>query len=233
MASEQGDAGVSAPDERASDAVWYTRLFVWVGAGVIVLEALTGRSNLAVTVIGVVLLSAGLVGFVAALALAGRWPAILEPGQPNQTPEVPAAAEPFPPEATANESVAASTPEEAQAAMPPAAVGPPEPPASKEKPIAGEEPAPPEPVVERPEPPVAARSATLARGVPTSELDAVSPLLASFCPRCEQRFRADQVVATCPECSAVQHAACWAENRFHCARPGCGGRGSLEAPAGP
>lgn len=53
-----------------NDVIWYSRLAVWVGAGALLLQAITGRSAGFLTLLAVIAISAGLVTFLAGLALA-------------------------------------------------------------------------------------------------------------------------------------------------------------------
>jgi membrane-bound ClpP family serine protease len=47
-----------------SDAIWYSRLLIWIGALVLLIEAFSGRSYGLTTVIAIVMLIAGLAGLV-------------------------------------------------------------------------------------------------------------------------------------------------------------------------
>ena len=55
-----------------SEIVWYGRLLVWIGALVLLAEALLGRSTAISTILGVLMLSAGFLAFLAGLATEGR-----------------------------------------------------------------------------------------------------------------------------------------------------------------
>jgi hypothetical protein len=55
-----------------SEFTWYSRLLVWVGAVILLVESVTGRTLGLVTVIGVLALGGGLIAFIAGLALDSR-----------------------------------------------------------------------------------------------------------------------------------------------------------------
>ena len=54
-----------------SELTWYSRLLVWVGAVILVVESASGRTLGLVTVVGVMALAAGLLSFTAGLAFDG------------------------------------------------------------------------------------------------------------------------------------------------------------------
>ncbi|MDQ2741160.1 MAG: hypothetical protein M3Z66_02520 [Chloroflexota bacterium] len=54
-----------------NEFLWYSRFILWVGALVLLIEALTGRSSGPITVIAVLCLFGGLIAFVIALSLSG------------------------------------------------------------------------------------------------------------------------------------------------------------------
>jgi len=180
-----------------SELLWWGRLGVWVGALVLVVQAVTRQSTNAVTLIGVVLLAVSFIAFLFALR-SGRWsfpetaPATLQRELPAGGP----ASRPASQTVSREKEVAAS-----EAAVPGGL--------SAEKVRTGSEPP--------------GRVETLEVGEGDAEVEAI-------CPRCEQRITPGDLAAKCPVCGAVEHAACWASNRFRCATPGCTGHGSLEAP---
>jgi hypothetical protein len=194
-----------------SDFLWYMRLLVWVGCGALLLEALAGKSFGYLTLVAVIFLVLGFVGFLGALALEGAPPSWL--AVPADTPEsaaVERGQEPLErvgPPAQARQPLAVSglrVPAEShapehQAVSPRAAI-------------------------------VGASVSKSPRSVRTEELDPASASIGSACPFCGRELRAGQLGARCWACQATHHAGCWTENRFHCATPGCVGAGSLEAP---
>ena len=54
---------------RTGDLTWYSRLLLWAGAAVLLLQAISGRSTGFVTLIAVLALSIGFVAFLAGLAI--------------------------------------------------------------------------------------------------------------------------------------------------------------------
>lgn len=204
-----------------SDFIWYTRLLVWVGCGALLLESIAGRSFGLLTLLAVVFVVVGLCGFIAGLALDGRSLTLLtvlgeapQPGLPHET----AAAEPGP-----------ERDAEAPAASPACSEGE-YPDTTRQERRFVESPA------RGPETArtAAASASSAAPGrVETRELGREADETAQICLHCGRRLVAGQLVAECWRCGALHHAACWTENRFHCARAGCDGEGSLEAPRPP
>jgi hypothetical protein len=195
------------------NVLWYSRYSVWVGAIILLVQSITGRSVGILTLVGVLLLVCGFISFLAALSWQGfpdRWRTALVTA-PVSARDV----EPLPP---ADEAV------QARAAHAPAAplelveeVRPPEP-----EPLPKPANAPVE-ATPHPAPQVRQR-------IPTMRLSESSPAIEAGCPGCERTLRAGQLVVACPVCATVQHASCWTDNGFACSVDGCTGRGSLEAP---
>jgi hypothetical protein len=52
-----------------NDLTWYSRLAVWVGAVILLVQSLTGRALGVMTVVAVLMLSIGLLAFIIGLAL--------------------------------------------------------------------------------------------------------------------------------------------------------------------
>lgn len=55
--------------------LWYSRYAVWVGALVLLVQSVTGRSIAIISVVAVLMLAAGFIAFVGALSWAGMLPA--------------------------------------------------------------------------------------------------------------------------------------------------------------
>lgn len=54
------------------------------------------------------------------------------------------------------------------------------------------------------------------------------------CSYCQEKLATDEHIVQCPQCGMWHHAACWKENRNHCAVHGCSGRGRIgRRPARP
>lgn len=53
------------------EGLWYSRLILWVGAIILLAEAVSGRAVALFTVVGTLCLAGGFVAFLAALALGG------------------------------------------------------------------------------------------------------------------------------------------------------------------
>lgn len=199
---------------------WYSRLVIWTTAALLSVEAVAGRSFGLLTALAVVGLIVALPAF--SLALAGV-PARLRPLEPAGTaPETL-----LPPVASESTGLLHAVP-----ALPPRTHdATPDQSVSVERTQSPEAPAPPSATVEpavAPTPPAAPRSRVPHVGVAT--ITAGSDLRTAACPRCLLRAEEGQVVAICPACGATHHVGCWVENRFHCAREGCEGHGSLEEP---
>jgi hypothetical protein len=201
--------------------LWYSRYAVWVGAIVLLLQAITGRSIGIITLLAVLLLGGGFLVFIAVLGWDGLGlplqleMVMMEDGPP---PLAPAPSRPERASAGPKRKVEAvpEDPPTNRAVEPTgetgAASGPKEP-----------ETAPSNAATPQARSPVRLR---------TQALTADSPLVGASCGVCSKRLREGQVVVRCPECRAVQHASCWTDNGFACGVEDCRGRGSLEAPAG-
>jgi hypothetical protein len=74
-----------------SEILWYSRLALWTGAIVLVLESVTGRSAGWLAAIAVVLLLGGLVGLVVGLVSQERGPrtGVQASHKPSSVPEEP------------------------------------------------------------------------------------------------------------------------------------------------
>jgi hypothetical protein len=195
-----------------SDFLWYTRLLVWVGCGALLIEALAGKSFGYLTVVAVVFLVVGFVGFLGALALEGRplaWLAVPAEGPDSVVMEPPSG------ETGRSDAPIDTRGETSVLTAAPAPASPAEFAAELAPPIAAAR---------------AARPAGQPREVRTRELAATSQDVGNTCPYCGRELLAGQIVAVCWACEATQHASCWTENRFRCATPGCAGAGSLQAP---
>jgi Prokaryotic RING finger family 1 len=199
-----------------SELIWYSRLFVWVGAGGLLLQAVAQgfvgqRVNAPLALLCVLLLGGGFILFVVCLALEGSPVHVSAP----VTAPAPAAEPPLDP----------STPVQTQAADSPAV--------SNQIKDASPISAPTEAAVTAKHSTAAPPTTRIAssRTVQTIELAEGDGLIGAVCPVCEQRLRVDQLAAACPECGLAHHASCWTENRFRCGRQGCSGSGSLQAPS--
>jgi len=212
-----------------SEFTWYSRLAIWAGAAVLLVQSASGRSVGLMTVTGVVLLAAGLVFFVGGLLADARRP-LSTTTDPAKTPA----------ETGAGSKAARRTRDVQPAASPPS-----ESPQDRveyshvddvmvaEPTVRGEaSAAPPGPVLAPAAVPlerdVAARG--VVDRVETRELAEGDAELTATCTRCGRVFEVGQVVAVCPRCAHLHHASCWIDHRFHCSHEGCEGRGSLEAP---
>lgn len=212
-----------------SEFTWYSRLAVWAGVAILLVQSASGRSVGLMTVTGVLLLAAGLVFFVGGLLADARRPLSMTP----DLAETPAATSAGPKAARGKRGV--------QPAAPPLSESPedrierahvddvtvPEPPGREEATAATLEPVLAAAAVPLDTDP-GARVAT--DRVETRELAEGDAELTASCTRCRRVFEAGQVVAVCPRCAHLHHASCWIDHRFHCSRQGCEGRGSLEAP---
>ncbi|MDQ2742545.1 MAG: hypothetical protein M3Z66_09670 [Chloroflexota bacterium] len=212
-----------------SEFTWYSRLAVWAGVAVLLVQSASGRSVGLMTVTGVLLLAAGLVFFIGGLLADARRPLSMTPDRA----ETPAATGAGPEAARRKRGV--------QPAAPPPSELPedrterahvddvtvPEPPVPGEAPEAAPEPSLAAAVVSLDTDPGARVAADR---VETRELAEGDAELTATCTRCGRVFEAGQVVAVCPRCAQLHHASCWIDHRFHCSHHGCEGRGSLEAP---
>lgn len=190
--------------DRLDDFTWYSRLLVWVGALVLLIESVAGRSAGILTLFAVLALAGGLIAFLGALAFAGRRDAGAMRGDAEVRVESPPVDIAAPPNEREDEPQPVHLGADVRAAEPvtpvPAAV-----PASR--------------------PSIAARE-----GAVSHEIGPGSTLLSVPCLRCQEPLRENQMAATCAECGGAHHATCWMGNHFQCAREGCGGHGHLEAP---
>ncbi len=195
-----------------TDFTWYSRLMVWVGALVLLIESVTMRPYGLITLLAVIMLAAGLVGFVGGLAFEGRPSLIWDMGLPEvQTSSVvpPVLEDAAVPETSS--VVAEAGPLEPQF----------EPPVTPTRSEAAVEPA---------LPFVAAAPPRTRSGATAVELAPNDASIGRPCFSCHEPMKAGQTAAICPECGGVHHATCWVGNHFHCGREGCGGHGSLQAP---
>ncbi len=212
-----------------SEFTWYSRLAVWAGVAVLLVQSASGRSVGLMTVTGVLLLAAGLVFFVGGLLADARRPLSMTP----DLAETPVATSAGPKAARRKRGV--------RPAAPPLSESPedrierahvdgvtvPEPPGREEAPAATREPV----LAAGAVPLDMDRGARVAADrVETRELAEGDAELTASCTRCGRVFEAGQVVAVCPRCAHLHHASCWIDHRFHCSHQGCEGRGSLEAP---
>jgi hypothetical protein len=184
--------------------LWYSRYCVWVGAIVLLVQSVTGRSVGPVTLMGVLLLAAGFIAFVGSLSWQGVAAATVDPSA-----EVPSAQEP----ASAADGSAASSVPGAEFTSSASQGGR----AEARTPTA----VPPE---------SASEPSSLREDIASQRLTEDSPLVGASCAACGRRLEEGQDVTRCPECRAVQHTACWTDNGFSCATEGCSGRGALRAP---
>jgi hypothetical protein len=212
-----------------SELTWYSRFAVWVGAVVLLVQAIAGRGAGLMSLVATLLLGIGLVGFLAGLVVDARQSeavvgvpireesveaeSVAPPrDEPTDEPAlvVPVATEGIPVEVDAAPTLSPAE-ETAQAVAP-------------------------EPVAQVPEPaPAPASSAAraprrTASRIPTERLDDDSPLAGETCIHCGDPLSPGDVVAVCPVCFEPQHAHCWVENHFRCSTPGCVGAGRLRAP---
>jgi len=212
-----------------SEFTWYSRLAVWAGVAVLLVQSASGRSVGLMTVTGVLLLAAGLVFFIGGLLADARRPLSMTP----DLAETPAATSAGPKAACRKRGV--------QPAAPPLSESPEDRTerAHVDDVIVAEPPVPGEAPGATPEPVLAAGAVPLdmdrgarvaADRVETRELAEGDAELTASCTRCGRVFEAGQVVAVCPRCAHLHHASCWIDHRFHCSHQGCEGRGSLEAP---
>lgn len=193
--------------------LWYSRYSVWVGAIVLTLQAITGRSVGLITLLAVLLLGLGFLAFIGVLSWEGLGlplqlePAVVEDEAPNLAAGTPPASRPVirasetrPVPQRADDGpgrnrATGNAKQESGFAETPKVQG--------------------EPVTPR---------------LPTQALGADSPLIGASCSACAKRLREGQVVVRCPECGAIQHASCWSESGFHCGVEDCTGHGSLATP---
>jgi hypothetical protein len=226
-----------------SELTWYSRFAVWVGAAVLLVQAIAGRGAGLMSLIAVVLMAAGLMAFLAGLVVDGRAVrAQLEPALTESDAGLTASdasAEPdgdaglaavleSEPSAMAETATLSSEPEDS---IPAPGVLDSETGLASPREVEMTTAARFDPVSPEAQHPVPrATPAAPRRSVPTHELDEGTPELGSDCPRCGKALVAGQVIAACPMCGAAQHASCWIENHFRCSTPGCAGAGSLEAP---
>jgi hypothetical protein len=197
--------------EGMSDFTWYSRLLIWIGCAVLLAESIAGRPFGFATPMAVVMLVAGLLGFVSGLGLDARAPAITMGSGSAEVAVAPPAAEVS---SEASTSVVETTAEpglEGGGSIPEADTVVPAKPETLETPPA------------RP----TSRSQL---GAISSDVATGGTLVGTLCLACQEPLRSGQVAATCGECAGVHHATCWVGNHFHCGRDGCSGHGRLEAP---
>lgn len=195
-----------------SDVTWYSRVLIWTGCALLLLESVLGRSFGYATVLAVVIVAAGLLGFVGGLAVDGaalQFPSALLAGAESETAVEPRSAAPAPQERLQEQPRAVSH-------APTIDVEDSNPPVVS-------------PAVEAVAAP-AAREPKRRDGATTVALPDGDSRAGAACMSCHQPLRAGRIAAACNECSALHHANCWMENHFHCAREGCSGHGALLAP---
>jgi len=212
-----------------SEFTWYSRLAIWAGIAVLLVQSASGRSVGLMTVTGVVLLATGLVFFVGGLLADARRPL----STTTDLAETPAATSAGPKAARGKRGVQSAAPppsESPEDRIEPVHV---DDVMMNELPVRGEaSAASPKPVLTPATVPVDTDLASRAAAdrVETRELAEGDAELTATCTRCARVFEAGQVVAVCPRCAHLHHASCWIDHRFHCSWKGCEGRGSLEAP---
>ncbi|MGH2441892.1 MAG: hypothetical protein ACRDFX_01860 [Chloroflexota bacterium] len=189
-----------------NDFTWYSRLFVWVGGLVLLVQSVTGRSLGILSALAVLAMAFGLLGLLGGLVFEHRGFSL--------------AASTVAPSETAP-PVDSGTPAPAKRQAPS-----PEPPAVARQPVPVPAPTP----VGTPDGPAAARAQTPGGAIST-DVVAGDSLEGVACISCHEPLRVQQVAATCQQCGAIHHATCWINNHFHCARDGCSGRGNLRAPS--
>jgi hypothetical protein len=212
-----------------NSVAWYSRLTIWITALVLLVEAVGGRSFGLLTVLAICAMAAAFVGFVGALAVASLMtstalitsPAVASRSFPStdmspRTEPPTVVTEPAPQTERASVTEVPVDPDPAEPELTPAARES----VAARATVVPLDALPSTPPIE----PVAPGRVRLA----TVEAD--TPLQGAMCLQCHQTVKLQQVVAVCPECGAAHHVTCWIENRFHCAREGCSGHGSLEEP---
>jgi hypothetical protein len=210
---------------RVSELTWYSRFAVWVGAVVLLVQAIAGRGAGLMSLIATLLLGLGLVVFLVGLVADARRPGAIAAGPVEEAAdaaveaETPATlvesrSEPEPVDSIPVERSAAVS--ESDAAPAELATPGTEPAAREAAPVSVDAP---KPTPRRAAPRIA-----------TERLDIESPLLGELCVHCGEALTAGEVVAVCPVCFEPQHGACWVENHFRCSTPGCTGAGRLQAP---
>jgi hypothetical protein len=231
-----------------SEVTWYGRFAVWVGAVVLLVQAVAGRGAGLMSLIATLLLAVGIAVFLVGLVIdasAAPAPLVSDVGASeadrlgetaeSDAPAVPVGLDPSTTLELPEASIAlqaADAQEDVEEAQPP--------PEERDTPVTAAE-------VDRPEgpgahPDVLAASATapdlapvepaprrLGR-IPTERLDDRSPLLGDDCVHCGHALVAGDVVAVCPLCFEPQHAQCWIDNHFRCSTPNCAGAGRLLSP---
>jgi len=212
-----------------SEFTWYSRLAIWAGAAVLLVQSASGRSVGLMTATGVVLLAAGLVFFAGGLLVDARRPLSTTVDSLKK------------PAATGAGSKAARGKRGVQpAALPPSESLEVRSERARVDDVRANEPSVPGKTVEAIAEPVLAPvgvpldtvigARPAAARVETRELAEGDAALAATCTRCGRVFEVGQVVAVCPRCAHRHHASCWIDHRFHCSHEGCQGQGSLEAP---
>jgi hypothetical protein len=202
-----------------SEITWYSRFAIWVGAVVLLVQALAGRGTGFMSFISVVLMAGGLAGFVFGLIWDARAPRPSAQAEPGVLAREPEAVLPRTDEVQAETFVEVAEVEPETSSQAAETV-----PEDEVTSTARAEPEVQVSVDPAPTP------MTLSNRVETEEIASGSVLIGRACVRCGRLLLMEQMAATCPVCRNPQHAACWIENHFRCSTPGCGGRGSLEAP---
>jgi hypothetical protein len=211
-----------------SEITWYSRFAIWVGAIVLLVQAVAGRGAGFMSLVSIVLMLVGLAGFLFGLMWDEREPRLIRE-EAATVPNV----EPDSEETRATEVEAAHRPPEEVAVLPQPPAQASTPPEHAQVPIEEDQAAAGqvsiEPEVQTTTAP-AGHAASASNRVETEEIAIGSVLIGRSCIRCGNPLLLDQMAATCPVCRNPQHAGCWIENHFRCSTPGCSGRGSLEAP---
>lgn len=193
--------------QAVSELVWYTRLAVWVGCGVLLIEAAFGRSTGPLTALAVMLIIVGFLGFLGGL--------LVESGSLNWM------------------SSLAESPEAVEGIRVTSTVPAPEEPRARDDDVIYPDAVKPEEAAQSPALVASSDTTAAPRSVETLEVGTESPLTGASCAHCGKALEQGDIAATCWRCGAPHHAACWVGNRFHCSKPECDGAGSLEALASP
>jgi hypothetical protein len=224
--------------ERQSDLTWYSRLAMWIGAAMLLVQSIFGRDFGPKSLVAVLLMGVGLICFLAGLVLDAPRSPRREP-HPVQVDPAPRPAPPAPEPASPASAPDRAGPRAAGTGSARTRSSSSRRPKYRER--AGREPGVPgEAAAPHAAMQVAPTSVTEPKGTPadpehahagvqTALLVADSVLVGQTCPRCAQALAVGQLAATCPVCGRAHHAVCWMENYFHCSTEGCTGEGSLEA----
>jgi hypothetical protein len=190
-----------------SDFIWYSRLVVWAGMAVLLLQAITGRSSGFLTALAVAALSFGFVAFLVGLALSGR-PLALPAEAATESSQIPSSGEAAPSSKVEPFSLPHEQPAQASSMLKDEAA----------------------PAIPKDQAPPGVLRPTGSGTVRAVDVTATSPECGAVCPHCDRAVREGQVAVSCFRCGTVHHAACWTEHHFRCAAPGCDAQGGIEAP---